>query len=65
MLYKVSLAIPFDGKNCLERELLLFDAQCEIIMIIRQYNFEINLKSKNMELGPFMHKHPNLDLAPL
>ena len=31
-----------------------------IIMIIRQYNFEINLKQK-MELGPFMHKHPILD----
>ena len=61
MLYKISLAIPFDGKKCLERELLLFDAQCEIIMIIRQYNFEINLKKKIMELGPFMHKHPILD----
>ena len=48
MLYKISLAIPFDGKKCLERELLLFDAQCEIIMIIRQYNFEINLKKKKL-----------------
>ena len=28
-----------------------------IIMIIRQINFEINLK-KMMELGPFMHKYP-------
>ena len=36
-----------------------------IIMIIRQYNFEINLKQKIMELGPFMHYHPILDLGPL
>ena len=36
-----------------------------IIMIIRQKNFEINLNKKVMELGPFMHKHPILDLAPL
>ena len=45
--------------------MLLFEAQCVIIMIIWQYNFEINLKIKIMELGPFMHKHPILDLAPL
>ena len=36
-----------------------------IIMIIRQKNSEINQKKKNMELGPFMHKHPILDLEPL
>ena len=32
-------------------------------MIIRQLNYEINLK--NMELGTFMHKHSILDLGPL
>ena len=36
---------------------------CDKKMIIKQKNFEINLKK--MELGPFMHKHPILDLAPL
>ena len=36
-----------------------------IIMIIRQLKFEMNLKIKIMELGPFMHKHPILDLGPL
>ena len=30
-----------------------------------QYNFEINLNKKVMELGPFMHKHPILDLGSL
>ena len=44
--------------------MVLFEAQCVIIMIIRQQNFEINLK-KNMELGPFMHKHPISGLGPL
>ena len=24
-----------------------------------------NQSEKNMELGPFMHKHPTLDLGPL
>ena len=45
--------------------MLLFEAQCVKIMIIRQYYFEINLNKNIMELGPFMHKHPFLDLEPL
>ena len=35
MLYKISLAIPFDGKYCLASEMLLFEAQCVIILFIR------------------------------
>ena len=64
MLYKISLAIPFDGKYCLASEVLLFVAQCVKIIIIRQSNLEINLKTIK-ELGPFMHTHPILDLGPL
>ena len=60
MLYKISLAIPIDGKQCLASELLLFEAQCVKIIIIRQYNYEIKLKKNIMELGPLM-----LDLGPL
>ena len=45
--------------------MLLFEAQCVIKMIIRKSNFETNLKITIMELGPFMHKHPILDLGPL
>ena len=63
MLYRISLAILFDEKQCLASQMLLFEAQCVIITIIRQFNFEINLK--NMELGQFMHKHPIVDLGPL
>ena len=32
-MYKISLAIPFDGKSCLASEILLFEAQCVIIII--------------------------------
>ena len=64
MLYKISLAIPFEGKQCLASKMLLFEAQFAIIMIIRQYNLKINLK-KNMELGSFMHKHPILTFIKL
>ena len=35
-----------------------------IIMIIMQYNFDIKSEKKNIELGPFMHKRPILDLGP-
>ena len=36
MLYKISLAIPFDGELCLTSETMLFEAQGVKIMIIRQ-----------------------------
>ena len=44
IMYIISLAIPLDGTCCLASEILLFEAQCVKLMIIRQQNFEINLK---------------------
>ena len=52
MLYKIRLEILFDGEKCLASEMLLFKAQCVIIMIIRLLNFEINPR-KTYGVRPF------------